>query len=197
MAISPATTVASSQVVLPEALSKQINGQWILGNMETDLPPGALNAYIVARMGETNPDPGAGNKRIIDSNEPWQAEVYWLVTGSLRPFLCGKFAARLYLETLGKNDVDVELDCDQGLIDFTPGAKGFSLYHATFTAKGGEVKPEHLGTPFQPVITVTSLTSYMRGQGLNPHDPDSYYTGPITGFVPFPITEFLKEEIEI
>jgi len=197
MTITLANTVASSQVVLPNALVKNINGNWILGEMETDLTPGSLDAYIVARMGETNPDPGAGNKKIIDSNEPWQAEVYWLLVGSLNPFLCGKFGVRLYLETLGKNDIDKEFNCDQGLIDFSPSASGFSLYHATFTLKGGEVKPEHLGTPFQPVVTVTVLTSFMRGPGLDPKDDRSYYTGPITGFVPFPITEFLKEEIEI
>jgi hypothetical protein len=195
MAVSTATTVASSQVALPETLAKSVNGYWIFGNMETDIPPSTLNAYIVARMGETNPDPGAGNSRIIDSNEAWQAEVYWLITGNLRHLLCGKWCVRLFLETFGKNDIDLELDCDQGLIDFDPAGNG--LYHATFTCKGGEVKPEHAGTPFQPVVTVTSLTSYMRRPGLDPRDEKSYYTGPITGFVPFPITEFLKEEVEI
>jgi hypothetical protein len=196
MTISQATKVAKSQVVLPEALAKNVNGNWIFGSMETDLDPNSFQGLIVARMGETNPDPGAGNQSIIDSSEPWQVEVYWLLFGSLNPFICGKWCARLYLETLGKSDIDLELNCDQGLIDFTPNVSGYSLYYASFTAQGDVVQPEHAGTPFQPVVTVTSLTSYMRGPGLDPNDDQSYFTGPMTGFVPFPITEFLKEEVE-
>jgi hypothetical protein len=195
MAVSTAVSVANSKGAVPDALSQYVGGLWMYGSMETDLPANYLNAYIAAIMGETVPDPGSANKNIIDANEPWQVDVYWLLAGSLRHMICGKWCVKLFLESLGKDDLDLELENDGGLIELNPGGSG--LYHAHFTVKPDRVRVEHCGTPFQPVATVTYLSEYKVNPRLPDNDSRAYLPGPIAGFVSFPITQFFREGIEV
>lgn len=195
MAVSTATTVASSKAEVPEALRQYVGPQFLFGNMETDLPPQYLQAYIAGVMAERNPDPATLNKNVIDANEPWQVDVYWLLTGSLRHMICGNWCVKLFLESLGKDDLDLELANDEGLIALNPAGSGF--YHARFSVPANRIRTEHCGTPFQPVATVTYVSSYKINPHLPDNDPRSYLPGPIAGFVPFPITQFFREGIEI
>lgn len=71
--------------------------------------------------------------------------------------ICGKWCARLFLESLGADDLDLELQNDEGLIPLDPCGNG--QYEAHFRVKPNTVRVEHCGTPFKPVATVTYLTN--------------------------------------
>src|SRR5690242_8398637 len=107
MATSTATSVASSQVQIPEALSQVVGNYWVFSQMDTDLPSNFLQGYLYAIMSEDKPPtPVSTNVSVINSNEPWRVDLYWYLVGGLTNMITGKWAVRLFMESLGADDLD-------------------------------------------------------------------------------------------
>jgi len=170
----------------------------VQGSFETDLEP-ALSGFISANIHD-EVEPYSRYVSIIEANDYWYVTANWSLNGSVRKMICGKWCVRLFLESLGPDNLDLELTNDEGLIPLDPCGNG--EYTAHFNVKPGTVRAEHCGTPFQPVLSVSYLTNckvrfpseaaemaapaYMR-----------YQAGPIAGIVRFPITQFITEEVEV
>lgn len=193
------TSAASSQVQIPQALSQLVGNYWVFSEMDTDLPSNFLQGFVYAIISEdTPPTPVSNNVSVINSNEPWRVDIYWYLVGGLTNMITGKWAVRLFMESLGADDLDFELTDDQGLIDLNPCAfYNYSVYHASFSVPANRVRTEATGTPFQPVLTITYLTPCKINPRLPDNDPRAYRPGPIGGVVSFPITQFYREGVEI
>ncbi len=169
----------------------------VIGNIETDVEPylsGSISANIHDEV-----EPYSRYVSIIEANDYWYVTAYWSLTGPLQRMICGNWCVRLFLESLGEDDLDLELTNDEGLIPLDPCGNGY--YQARFTVKPNTVRTEHCGTPFQPVLTVSYLTNCKVRFGSAEKEAATpeykrYLAGPIAGIVRFPITQFITEEIE-
>ncbi|HEV2579567.1 MAG TPA: hypothetical protein VGT44_01845 [Ktedonobacteraceae bacterium] len=169
----------------------------VIGNLETDLEP-LLSGYLSANIHD-EVEPYSRYVSIIDANEYWYVTARWALNGTVRKMICGNWCVRLFMESLGEDKLDLELSNDEGLIPLDPCGNG--QYEAHFTVKPGTVRTEHCGTPFQPVLSVTYLTSCkvrFRSDAEEAATPEykRFQAGPIAGIARFPITQFIMEEIE-
>ena len=184
----PATAVPT-----PQALKSLT----VVGSIETDLEP-SLSGFISANIHD-EVEPFSKYVSIIEANDYWYVTAHWNLSGILRRMVCGNWCVRLFLESLGPDNLDLELTNDEGLIPLDPCGDG--NYEAHFTVKPGTVRTEHCGTPFQPVLTVTYLTNCRArirpDMEMDMPEYKKYLVGPIAGIVRFPITQFFQEDIEV
>ncbi len=170
----------------------------VVGNFETDLDP-VLSGSISANIHD-EVEPYSRYVSIIEADDYWYVTAYWCLRGPVRRLICGYWCVRLFLESLGEDDLDVELTNDEGLIELN--SCGDGCYEAHFTVKPYTIRVEHCGTPFKPVLTVQYLTLCRF-----PYKTDEewekapyckrYLSGPIAGFVEFPVTQFIYESVEV
>jgi hypothetical protein len=170
----------------------------VVGNFETDLDP-LLSGTISANIHD-EVEPYSRYVSIIEADDYWYVSARWCLTGPARRLICGYWCVRLFMESLGEDDLDVELTNDEGLIELNPCGDG--CYEAHFTVKPYTIRVEHCGTPFKPVLTVQYLTLCRF-----PYKTDEeweaasyckrYLAGPIAGFVEFPVTQFIYEDVEV
>lgn len=178
-------------IVTPKSLT-------VVGNFETDLDP-ALTGGISANIHD-EVEPFSRYVSIIEADDYWYVTARWFLSGSIRRMICGYWCVRLFLESLGEDDLDVELTNDEGLIQLDPCGDG--CYEAHFKVKPYRIRVEHCGTPFKPVLTVQYLTSCRfpckteeEWEALPPCK--RYLSGPIAGLVEFPVTQFIYENLEV
>jgi hypothetical protein len=170
----------------------------VVGKFETDLDP-ALTGSISANIHD-EVEPYSRYVNIIEADDYWYVTAHWFLHGSIRRMICGYWCVRLFLESLGKDVLDLELSNDEGLIPLDPCGDG--EYTAHFKVKPYRVTVEQCGTPFKPVLTVQYLTScrfpYKSEDDWNAAPAcKRFLAGPIAGFVEFPVTEFIYEKIEV
>jgi hypothetical protein len=160
------------------------------GYFETDLPKHYLSGRIVARVREADGEVAA---RIIDANEPWAVDVYWELSGILVPMICGKWCVRVFLESLGADSLDKELN--HNLIELHPCQGG--KYEAHFYVPKNFLRVEECGTPFEAVVGLTYLTNCRIRPELDEQNHMSYRPGAIAAFVKLPTMQFFNEGIDI
>jgi hypothetical protein len=160
------------------------------GYFETDLPKHYLSGRIVARVREADGEVAA---RIIDANEPWAVDVYWELSGNLVPMICGKWCVRVFLESLGADSLDKELN--HRLIELHPCQGG--KYEAHFYVPKNFLRVEECGTPFEAVVGLTYLTNCRIRPELDEQNHMSYRPGAIAAFVKLPTMQFFNEGIDI
>ena len=175
----------------PKSLTK-------VGKFETDLEPilsGSISANIHDEV-----EPYSHYVSIIEADDYWYVTAHWRLIGSARRMICGYWCVRLFMESLGEDDLDVELVNDEGLIKLDPCGDG--CYEAHFTVKPYTIRVEQCGTPFKPVLTVQYLTTcrfpYRSEEEWEaaPHCK-RFLSGPMAGFVEFPVTQFIYENVEV
>lgn len=178
-------------IVTPKSLT-------VVGNFETDLDP-ALTGSISANIHD-EVEPYSRYVSIIEADDYWYVTARWFLYGPIRRMICGYWCVRLFLESLGEDDLDVELVNDEGLIELEPCGDG--CYEARFRVKPYTIRVEHCGTPFKPILTVQYLTT-CRFPYKKPEDWEAaphckrYLAGPLAGFVEFPVTQFIYENAEV
>ncbi len=169
-----------------------------VGHFETDLDPlltGSISANISDEV-----EPCSKYVSIIEADDYWYVTAQWQISGPLRRMICGYWCVRLFLESLGEDDLDLELTNDEGAIELDPCGDG--CYTAHFKVKPYTVRVEQCGTPFKPILTVQYLTHCKFPYKTEaeweaaPHCKQ-YLPGPIAGFVDFPVTQFIYEKIEV
>jgi len=169
----------------------------VVGNFETDLDPlltGSISANIHDEV-----EPYSRYVSIIEANDYWYVTAHWRLKGPARRMICGHWCVRLFLESLGEDNLDVELTYEPE-IRLDPCGDG--CYEACFKIEPYRIKVEYCGTPFKPILTVQYLTccktrceSEEEWEAL-PHCK-RYLAGPIAGFVEFPVTQFIYEDVEV
>ena len=98
------------------------------------------------------------------------------------PFICGLGRTKLFLESLGADELDREAKYP---VDISVDQRKDS-YHAQFLIGPDMLTVEEdEGTPFQ--LTVTVIFMVNDGGKLKP--------GPIIGYVSFPVAQFFREDI--
>ncbi|GAC1382636.1 MAG: hypothetical protein NVSMB33_10150 [Ktedonobacteraceae bacterium] len=190
--------VDRNEPLTPVPTPSALKSLTVVGSMETDLEP-VLSGSISANIHD-EVEPFSKYVSIIEANDYWYVTASWNLGGSVRKMICGNWCVRLYLESLGPDDLDLELMNDEGLIPLDPCGNG--EYTAHFTVKPGTVRTEQCGTPFQPVLTVSYLTNCKVRFGSEAAEAATplykrYQAGPIAGIVRFPITQFITEDIEV
>ena len=144
------------------------------GDFEVELPKPYLGGTISAEIHEVGEDTPA---RIIGINDDWVVEVYWTLTGSLQPFICGEWCVHVFLESIGPGR---EFDLEAArYIPLDPCGDG--RYHAEVRVPGGTIKTDECAIPYKVVTSVTYRTECGK-------------PGPIAGFVEGPIIQFYPEE---
>ena len=170
----------------------------VVGKFETDLDPflsGSISANISDEV-----EPYSSYVSIIEADDYWYVTAYWNIWGPLQRLICGYWCVRLFLESLGEDDLDLELANDEGLIPLDPCGDG--EYKAHFKVKPYTVRVEQCGTPFKPVLSVQYLSTCRFPYKTNDDWEAApackrYLAGPIAGFVEFPVTQFIYEKIEV
>lgn len=171
-------------------------GLWTLGDFETDFPPNLLQgriAAIIRQPGEPAiveppeppepPFPG-DPEAIIEVNNPWEVDVRWELLGRLRCFLAGFWRVKLFLESLGDDELDREAKYPRD-ISFDGRT---DTYHVQFKIAPDQLKVEaDEGTPFQLTVAVVFMVRCVPGQPLVP--------GPIIGKVNLPQIQAFREVI--
>jgi len=173
------------------------NGLWTLGDMETDFPPNLLSARIAAIIRQPDespaiepPEPSLGDpEAIIEVNNPWEVDVRWELVGSnnVLRLLCGVWRVKLFLESLGCDDLDCEAKypndiCFDGRKD---------SYHAQFKFDPDQLKVEaDEGTPFQLTVAVIFMIQCPCPKPQTQPRPTS-----IIGKVNLPLIQCFREEV--
>jgi hypothetical protein len=169
-------------------------GLWTLGDSETDFPSNLLRmriAAIIRQPGEApeveppeppEPPTTGDPEAIIEVNDPWEVDVRWELQGKLKCFICGFWRVKLFLESLGADELDREARYP---IDIPTDGRDDS-YHAQFKIRPNalRVEPEE-GTPFQLTVAVILMVK-CRGRLL---------PGPIIGKVNLPLIQAFTEVV--
>ena len=159
------------------------NGNWTLGTLETDFPPGLLNGSIAAIIRQPEPAESLGDaESIIEVNNRWEVDVRWELKGRLVPYICGQWRAKLFLESMGADELDREAKYPVDI----PVDQRKDSYHAQFHIGANLLHVEaDEGTPFQ--LTVTVIFMVNDGGTLKP--------GAIIGYVSFPVIQCFREQV--
>lgn len=174
-------------------------GLWTLGDFETDFPPDILKGSIAAIIRQPDESPSVDPpvppepalpgdpEAIIEVNNDWEVDVRWELLGStnVTRLLCGIWRVKLFLESLGNDDLDCESRypadiCFDGRKD---------TYHAQFKIPANALKVEDdEGTPFQLTVAVVFLLNCPCPKPLI--RPTS-----IIGKVNLPLIQCFREEV--
>jgi hypothetical protein len=171
-------TIASMEAITEK--SQNVTRQGVLGTFEVNLPDPPLWGKIWATVQETGIPPA----NIIRADKPWGVDVHWCIYGNLAPFICGSWCVRLHLESIGPGpefNLPGKGEKCAKLIAIDPCK---NCYGAYIDVSPGVIKPEQCGIPYKLVVTVQYLTACKDR------------TGPMTGFVEFPVIEFYQAEVD-
>jgi hypothetical protein len=146
---------------------------------ETDFPANLLSGNMFVLVSEAD-KPGQP-ARIIDSNEAWLVDVYWYLTGQAAPLISGKWRVKIFMESLGRDILDLEIPPAGLLVPMNP----FNFYHVRFYIPPNYVRVEPIdGTPFE----INVVTALMANNGR---------PSPIVGFCSLDPILFYLEAIEV
>lgn len=157
--------------------------EWTRGDMETDFPPSLLHTDIAAivRQPEAGELPGDA-ETIVEVNDPWEVDVRWEFNGKAACFIRGVFRVKLFLESLGDDDLDREAKYPQ---DIAVDGRA-DTYHVQFKISPDELKVEaDEGTPFQLTVAVILMVNCGPNGSLVP--------GPVLGKVNLPLIQAFRE----
>lgn len=161
------------------------HGLWTAGSMETDFSSGLLNSRIAGIIRQVEVGESAGEpENIVEVNRTWEVDVRWDLKGKAVPLICGEWRVKLFLESLGADELDREARYPVGI----PLDQRSDSYHAQFLISANALQVEEdEGTPFQLVASVI----LMGKKG------DRFVPSPIIGYVTFPVAQFFREYIDV
>jgi hypothetical protein len=169
-------TVLEDRLTEQELMARAFNTQCAF---ETDFPSNLLSGNMFVLISEAD-KPGQP-ARIVDSNEAWLVDVYWYLTGQAAPLISGKWRLKIFMESLGRDILDLEIPPAGLPVPSNP----FNFYHVRFYIPPNYVRVEPLdGTPFE----INVVTALMANNGR---------TSPIVGFCSLDPILFYYEGIEV
>jgi len=139
------------------------------GKLEASFSEPYLYGDVSAEIYEKD---GVKPTTIIRTDQEWGVRVYWYLRGSLAEYICGKWCARVCLESIGRGP---EANWESPKISLEP--CGDSKYYYDFKFKPGQITADYCSTPYKLVVTVT-------------YQNECHKPGPIAGFVELPILQF-------
>jgi hypothetical protein len=159
------------------------NAEWTRGDMETDFPPSLLHTDIAAIIRQPEPGEAPGDaEAIVEVNDPWEVDVRWEFNGKAACFIKGVFRVKLFLESLGDDDLDREAKYPRDI----PVDGRADSYHVQFQIAPDELKVEDdEGTPFQLTVAVILMVNCGPNGSLVP--------GPVLGKVNLPLIQAFRE----
>jgi hypothetical protein len=176
------TSVVKTTLVEEEISEEELRARGLTPQcaFETDFPSNLLSGsmYVVVSEAENAGRPA----RIIDSNEAWLVDVYWRLSGQAVPLISGKWRVKVFMESLGKDSLDIEIPPYGFPVPTNPFS---SYYHVRFYIPGNYVKVEPTdGTPYE----INVVTALLANNGR---------PSPIIGFCSLDPILFFYEAIEV
>ncbi len=171
------------------------NGDWTLGDFETDFPPDQLRGSIAAIIRQPEPavieppepreNPNVGDpEAIIEVDDPWEVDVRWELLGRAAHSIVGFWRVELFFESLGDDSFDREAKYPRDIA--VDGRQ--DTYHVQFKIGANQLQVEaDEGTPYQ--ITVAVVLMVNSGGA-----PGKLVPGPAIGKVSFPLIQAFREE---